>query len=184
MADLIFMLPIFGILTDCAVAGEVCSGNVYYSVWYKYTVYCEHGCCGTYYDRECCGSLVGLIIGAVIGGICFIGGIIFLICLCHHCNKKQKVGGMVISQNQPQPGGNMAIVNSTNQPGVQPPGAYQHPGTYPGTYPPPGPNQVPMAAYPAPVVYGNPNEAPPAYPPPAAGQSNPFSMDQQLPQKH
>ncbi|XP_033757722.1 uncharacterized protein LOC117340063 [Pecten maximus] len=181
MLDVIFIVYILGMLAG-GEAAEVCTAQLYSSVWYRYYIYCQHGCCGSYYDRECCASYTGLIIGAVIGVICFIGSIVLFVCLCYHCNKKKS--GVVVAPYQNQPGGNVAVVNSYG--GQQATYPYQQQGFYqqPNPHAPVGANQVPMTAYPSPVTYGNTNVPPPSYPAPEAGQSNPSTVDQTQPEKH
>ncbi|XP_069141038.1 uncharacterized protein [Argopecten irradians] len=53
-------------------------------------------------------SSVGIIVGAVIGGLCLVGGIIFVICLIKFCNKKK---GTVVA-NQPHGTENITMVSS------------------------------------------------------------------------
>ncbi|XP_069140066.1 uncharacterized protein [Argopecten irradians] len=89
--------------TNGAIAAEECKQSFGGSSTWHYYIYCEHDCCGTYYDQECCADFTGLIVGCVIGAVLFFGGIIFLVCLCHHCNKKKTVG--VIMTQPAQPGG-------------------------------------------------------------------------------
>ncbi|XP_069140070.1 uncharacterized protein [Argopecten irradians] len=83
------IVVILSITGECLVYAEICYTSYDLNYHSRYTVECEHGCCGYYYYRACCtDSNVPLVIGCVVGGICFLIGIGFLICVCVYCNKK------------------------------------------------------------------------------------------------
>ena len=74
-----------------------------YCIYDNLIEYCEYGCC----DNECCGSLIPIIVGAVIGGIVVISIIVIIICLLI---KSQGHKGRVV---HPQTGTNMPTVYTT-----------------------------------------------------------------------
>ncbi|XP_069109011.1 uncharacterized protein [Argopecten irradians] len=125
MFDIISISLFCGILANSLVSAEDCKASLGGSDTWHFYVYCEHGCCGTYYNQECCANYTGLIVGCVIAAVLFFGGIILVVCLCHHCNKKKTVGVVMA-----QPANNVNMVSnqvSYQQPGYQQPGPYQQP---------------------------------------------------------
>ncbi|KAK3612500.1 hypothetical protein CHS0354_024470 [Potamilus streckersoni] len=96
----------------CDVAtGEYCN---YFSSTGTRTMWCSTGCCGSHYDRRCCGySLPGAIAGGILGIILLAGTIITIticFCPCIWCplalmkrfsrTAKQEAGGPLITEGQ------------------------------------------------------------------------------------
>ena len=78
-------LPVTG-----ALAGERCF------IWKELkSEYCELGCCGEGFERECC-SMVWIIIVACIGGILLVACIIAVVCCCV---KQKGKSGRVMGTN-------------------------------------------------------------------------------------
>ncbi|XP_021352441.1 cysteine and tyrosine-rich protein 1-like [Mizuhopecten yessoensis] len=152
MAELLGILVILlSFLTG--EAADVCVASYYY---YYYTVNCDDGCCGYYYSRTCCAASTteGTIAGAIIGGVIFIAFLVGIIVLIKHCNTTRT--GVAFVGQTGGPGGNVTVVNSTNQQHMQqqPYGAYPQPAYGP---PPPqyGGQPQPYGAYPQPQpAYG------------------------------
>ncbi|KAL3843242.1 hypothetical protein ACJMK2_021184 [Sinanodonta woodiana] len=73
-----FLFTSLSFLCDVAT-GEYC---IYYDSLGTKTMWCSTGCCGSYYNRACCGySLPGAIAGGILGFI-FLVGIIVTITIC------------------------------------------------------------------------------------------------------
>ena len=79
------------------------------SSYSSYTLECDNGCCGRYYDRYCCSS-VGLIVGAVIGGLLLVSLVVMGIC----CFIKMKGRpGRVITSSHTVPVSTAVVYNNT-----------------------------------------------------------------------
>ncbi|XP_076447989.1 uncharacterized protein LOC143284823 isoform X1 [Babylonia areolata] len=115
IAVLTLLAVLFVLFTGCK-GGEFCTTYKDYvsSGRYTYdTTYCTHGCCGTYPYEYCCATapwLIGVIVGAVLGGIGLISLIIVAIC---SCIKRQGSWGQVI-QHTATPIDNPAFSTTTN----------------------------------------------------------------------
>lgn len=153
---LLYFISIFiwTILFEGVFAGEYC-----YNWYYSTKEYCDYGCCGDDWDRGCC-SLVGIIVGACLGGLALIAFIIVVICCC--VKQKGKSGRVIGTTNTTS----VAVVGQQNYTTMQ-----TQPTGYSGqTYGQPYPSgSVPPPTYPAQYPPGPPPSAgmynDPAYPP-------------------
>ncbi|KAL3852571.1 hypothetical protein ACJMK2_016192 [Sinanodonta woodiana] len=82
----IFMF--IGSLYNPVDASSICYKTTsLYGVSYTTYQYCDYGCCYDYTSSPCCTINIGLIVGAVIGGLVGVALLISGICLIIHCSK-------------------------------------------------------------------------------------------------
>jgi len=104
------------------------------------TFYCEHNCCGDYYDKHCClSSEAGMIVGIVIGSLVFVGLVVSGIVCCFCCLRKNRGRQGQVVTGQQAASVQMTTVQSPymQQPYMQQQQPYMpQPGPYPtGAYP-------------------------------------------------
>ncbi|XP_060076922.1 uncharacterized protein LOC132556525 [Ylistrum balloti] len=133
-----------------------------------YYAFCENGCCGYQYDRECCdddGWVVGIIIGCVVGGIIFLSLVAScIICLVCMTNKKGNRGRVIAPLSQQQETTSLSFVSNNT--------SWAHTSAYPQPQPIGNPTAYsqygqPMGQFPQPPSYEQlsvPSTAPPKYP--------------------
>ncbi|XP_041379753.1 protein shisa-4-like [Gigantopelta aegis] len=61
--------------------------------------YCPYSCCGHYYHQHCCGTRVGLIIGAVVGTVVLI--VVVITVLCCFCCRRRRANGTLMTSSAP-----------------------------------------------------------------------------------
>ncbi|XP_069140271.1 uncharacterized protein [Argopecten irradians] len=174
LAVCVVFLQILGAVSD----HEFCYEYSYLLGRETYYAYCDYGCCGYEYDRECCeyDGWAGIIIGCVIGGLIFLGLLVSCI-VCIVCINKKNIGnrGRVIAplqQGTTHVHGTTHVQGPTNVPYVS-----THMNWTTNAYPtqtqtmgyPMGYTQYtnPTGAFPQPPAYqerATPSTAPPAYP--------------------
>ncbi|XP_045177921.2 uncharacterized protein LOC123538025 [Mercenaria mercenaria] len=70
MDTIFYFVVVLLVCVTVVNAGEFCTEDTF-----GYTKYCATSCCGTKYNRYCCSSNVGLIVGIVLG----VGGLVTVI---------------------------------------------------------------------------------------------------------
>ncbi|XP_076468594.1 uncharacterized protein LOC143299342 [Babylonia areolata] len=171
-------------------AGEFCYKYSYY-YYGSSSTYCTYGCCGSTYNKYCCGASVGLIIGCIFAGIIAVAIIVAVVCCCI---KYQSHSGRVINPAPTRlaPASNVTVVYSGTSSqfqgaarpqayGMQPMGVPAQPPAYKRFDNPPPAYNYSDPAYPPPTAptYPPPPPGPgPAQPPPPGFSIPPFTAPQ------
>ncbi|KAL3852954.1 hypothetical protein ACJMK2_016559 [Sinanodonta woodiana] len=149
------------------------SSTTCYNNGYRYTKYCQYGCCGSSGYQYCCDDYspiypVGAIVGIVIGSLAGLGILIgIIVCCCCCCRQSGTATSGIVLQPVTNPAFSMSSVTTTNGTTMQmtqlTPGINaQHYPTFPqmaGGYLPG--NAAMNYPYGAPQYMNNPSAAPP-----------------------
>ncbi|XP_045178060.2 protein shisa-4-like [Mercenaria mercenaria] len=79
-----FVVVLLGCIT-VVHTGEYCTKNKYGSAYPDETMYCSRSCCGDRYNRYCCASNTGVIVGIVLGVIGLVAVIVSMMVAIFCC---------------------------------------------------------------------------------------------------
>ncbi|XP_053403604.1 protein shisa-4-like isoform X3 [Mercenaria mercenaria] len=89
MTDRIYFVVVLFICVTVVHAGEYCTKNNYGSI-FDDTMYCATSCCGDKYNRYCCVSNTGLVVGIVLGVIGLVAVIVSVLVAVFCCCRKTR----------------------------------------------------------------------------------------------